>query len=172
MIRGAARGICDAALSPFKKKKGGERSWRWPREKKRFSWQVTDAGDAALARVRVLIMFISAPSHRMLNLVHVRAAGRVVHHASSRNRTIFTSLITGWRTMKTCPNFAYMSLYSVFAMTSRTTTCCKNAQGGHVNPRSRVPLYSIRFIDIRHGDPAPLAAALRGPADLKSKVLF
>ena len=118
----------------------------WNNKKIVFSWQVSAAGNATLAGVRLLNMFISAKSHDTLNLV-LRARTRVwaVHHASSVG--LFAPRSSpGWRTGKTCPNFALWPLYCVFAMTSRTTTWCKTSEIGHVNPRSRVPLY----ISLRH----------------------
>ena len=80
----------------------------------------------------------SAPSHYPLY-----ATGRAYELYIARHavRLFAPRSSPGWRTAKICPNFAFRPPYSVFAMTSRTTTCCQNAQGGMVTPRSRVPLY-------------------------------
>jgi hypothetical protein len=107
----------------------------------------TAAGNATLAGVRLLNMFISAPSHHTLNLVHARAARM---RCTSIPRVLQDYLhlahhpARGWRTEKTCPNFALWPLYRVFAMTSRTTvllrTWCKNSEVGlHVCQPSVAP---------------------------------
>jgi hypothetical protein len=49
--------------------------------------------------------------------------------------------------MRRAPAQSWSRLASMIAatpVTSRTTTCCENVQGGYANPRSRAPLYISR----------------------------
>ena len=72
------------------------------------------AGDATLAGVRLLNMFISAPSHHTLNLVHARAARMSCCTPHVLSRTICTSLITRMANRKNLPQFCIVATVSCF----------------------------------------------------------